>query len=872
MNTNIMSILEELRKIINDEISLYALDLVLNDAMQYIEMHPNALDYPDLQAEVDCIYKIKFVLDKRGKFHKTNLCGDRFQDFFLMTCHGIEDKRMRDMLANMLLWCLEDEPELIELLVKVGLMTVSDINQINSREEHMNTSPSNSSHIWRPSEMRLNGDCSDESMTNYIAKLQDERKELPNHELVQNAIYAFLGIPGTYLLKNGKTNRMSLNEETAAQLSRAQCGMLMRFSELGYYHDCLVQHSTQNSGANALGTLGLAFICQLKLLLNRYHGEVAQLQDVHSSNRQKLSDVYAKFGDCCWSNEKPHQLKLLTLLAWSVGPLRQLQLLNKIATHCHWHKGGALVSRVCEFLYNGDPILDEVSGKLMRACCAPLMHMISTWMIDGRVEDVDNEFFIESLVEIDNNRLWYDKIQLRPHMLPSFISKQLAEKILKTGKNVLFMRKICGMTNHTVKHPEQLRDIIENRCSKPHNADWVLAIENCYAESSKQVLDIMVGPHKLIGHLQGMRRYLLLGQGDFVNIFIEKIKDELDKVGSNVYSYNLCSMLDAALRGANAHHDDPEIMEHLDVVVRTPYPGDFGWDVISLLYSVPGPVSMVLEPVMPQYKTLFKPLWRMKYMEFILGRNVWKEQTRNAKALWAIHDEISAATYKLHLFTAEIMHFVHEILYHVLFEVIECNWTALVKRLKKASDLDEILDLHAKFLDIVSIRSFAKSSQATRCCLETVYISIMHLDSTQQLFYNDCFMEIAARKHMEDSIAESERAGRFGVTTEMMTQRLEERKLFKKKVSMFRDTLDSLAINYRDAIGAFLLELNSSSDTYLRMFGTRLDFNEFYKKKDINLCKPLTFELMRLSSVMGDHKSRTAGRFSIRHNATLADF
>lgn len=56
------------------------------------------------------------------------------------------------------------------------------------------------------------------------------------------------------------------------------------------------------------------------------------------------------------------------------------------------------------------------------------------------------------------------------------------------------------------------------------DTSWHAAVETCYAQTSKHVLDIMVGPHKLLVHLQGMRRYLLLGQGDFVTIFIENIK------------------------------------------------------------------------------------------------------------------------------------------------------------------------------------------------------------------------------------------------------------------------------------------------------------------------------------------------------------
>lgn len=49
-------------------------------------------------------------------------------------------------------------------------------------------------------------------------------------------------------------------------------------------------------------------------------------------------------------------------------------------------------------------------------------------------------------------------------------------------------------------------------------------IENVYLNTSKQVLNIMMGPQKLLMHLQAMRNYLLLGQGDFADILIANLK------------------------------------------------------------------------------------------------------------------------------------------------------------------------------------------------------------------------------------------------------------------------------------------------------------------------------------------------------------
>lgn len=51
-----------------------------------------------------------------------------------------------------------------------------------------------------------------------------------------------------------------------------------------------------------------------------------------------------------------------------------------------------------------------------------------------------------------------------------------------------------------------------------------IMINEVYLNTSKKVLDIVMGPHKLLEHLQAMRKYLLLGQGDFVGLLMEKLK------------------------------------------------------------------------------------------------------------------------------------------------------------------------------------------------------------------------------------------------------------------------------------------------------------------------------------------------------------
>lgn len=45
-------------------------------------------------------------------------------------------------------------------------------------------------------------------------------------------------------------------------------------------------------------------------------------------------------------------------------------------------------------------------------------------------------------------------------------------------------------------------------------------MSSAYLGVSRRLLDTLLGPHKLLQHLQALRGYLLLGQGDFIQMLM----------------------------------------------------------------------------------------------------------------------------------------------------------------------------------------------------------------------------------------------------------------------------------------------------------------------------------------------------------------
>lgn len=189
--------------------------------------------------------------------------------------------------------------------------------------------------------------------------------------------------------------------------------------------------------------------------------------------------------------------------------------------------------------------------------------------------------------------------------------------------------------------------------------------------------------------------------------------------------------------------------------------------------------------------------------------------------------------------------------YYTLFEVIECSWSNFTKRVQSAKALDDILQAHGDFLNEVRVGTFldSKTKDTLYLHLDIVYDSIMKLEEWQRTFYDIACKECSDRKKFEDFIVESEKSGTYGVTTEKRLERDQEQKMFEQSISTLKKTLDEIGQSYEKSVNAFLLMLNSSKDQNLQLFGTRLDFNEYYKNRDKRLKKPLTYEHMRLSGM-----------------------
>jgi len=131
-------------------------------------------------------------------------------------------------------------------------------------------------------------------------------------------------------------------------------------------------------------------------------------------------------------------------------------------------------------------------------------------------------------------------------MIPSFFTKDDVNRILHTGKYIHFLHTVCQCESELTPSRKMLTALrnsegieikycniliqriliilcLDKNLFPTLNQGVIIKeiINNACTESSIVVLNILKEKFKLFLHFEGIRRYMLLGQGDFVTSFLE---------------------------------------------------------------------------------------------------------------------------------------------------------------------------------------------------------------------------------------------------------------------------------------------------------------------------------------------------------------
>ncbi|KAL2794294.1 Spc98 family-domain-containing protein [Aspergillus keveii] len=469
-------------------------------------------------------------------------------------------------------------------------------------------------------------------------------------------------------------------------------------------------------------------------------------------------------------------------VVWTRDATMALRLMSLIVEEAQSKKGGQLISLIHGFsTSHGDPFVCNFAEKLLAHVTRPFYEMLRLWIYDGELSDPYKEFFVvepELRPSTDPRRLatsvWEDKYTLEDVMVPSIITQDFAKKVFLIGKSLNFIRYGCGDSGWVEAYSKES----SKELRYGDTASLETSIDEAYKATMARLIHLMDDKFRLFDHLHALKKYLLLGQGDFIALLMESLASNLDRPANSQYRHTLTAQLEHAIRASNAQYDSPDVLRRLDARMLELSHGEIGWDCFTLEYKIDAPVDVVITPWgSTQYLKVFNFLWRVKRVEFSLG-SIWRRCMTGARGvLGSVDDKVGADWKRARCVIAEMIHFVSQLQYYILFEVIESSWDQLQASISKPGcTLDDLIEAHTKYLNSITHKGLLGSSTSSQSSStnkpEEGFLSQLHQILKITLAYKDAVdglysfsvAEFTRRQELSAKIETRTAQGQWGVS------------------------------------------------------------------------------------------------------------
>ncbi|KAK3115646.1 Microtubule-nucleating Tub4p (gamma-tubulin) complex component [Teratosphaeriaceae sp. CCFEE 6253] len=461
-------------------------------------------------------------------------------------------------------------------------------------------------------------------------------------------------------------------------------------------------------------------------------------------------------------------------VVWTREATLGLRLMSTIVESAKGKKGGELISLIHSLATShGDAFVYTFAERLLSSITRPFYAMLRAWIYDGELEDPYREFFVSENTDYEDSgatSVWESKYLVNEAMSPSIITADFAQRVYLIGKSLNFIRHGC----HDSAWVETYSKSASRELKYGDTANLSQSIDEAYKTVMARLTHLMETKFSLAEHLAALKKYLLLGQGDFIALLMESLASNLDRPANSQYRHTLTAQLEHAIRNSNAQFDGPDVLRRLDARMLELSHGEIGWDVFTLEYRVDSPLDVIVTPwASKQYLKIFNFLWRVKRVEFALSTTWRRVQTGARGVLGAVGDKLGADWKAARLGLAGMVHFVDQLQYYILFEVIEASWSGLQKAIHRQPGaaggpvtLDTLILAHTAYLKSITRKGLlggAGGVDFTAQLHELLKLMLGYREAVDGL-YSYSVAEFTRRQELSARIETRTRAGRWGLT------------------------------------------------------------------------------------------------------------
>lgn len=596
-----------------------------------------------------------------------------------------------------------------------------------------------------------------------------------------------------------------------------------------------IRHFVRVQSRHEYGSVSHAYVAGVKRMLREFDVLVAQL-------------------DTLYRTTKGGGLSMQKLKYFLQPARTTLFTLDRLCDRLSDLTGGKLLdSLYAASLEQGDEHSRKIHLHLLEMVSKPFADMLSKWLFRGDLDDVYGEFMImedttlsrEALLDDFNAQYWEQRYSLREEHVPIIIQKH-AQQALTAGKYLNVVRS-CYKGDGSLPLPKP-----HPICINPDSLHGLsTAVQAAYQYSSQALLRLLEHQYGLISHLKSLQRFFLLENGDFFVQFMDTAEDELRRDVVDVALPRVQALLHLAVNtstlNADPHRDDlscslasHNLIQHLhliqsagEVVTSGSIPtgvtailesnrGLKGIEAFTLDYRVEWPVSILLSKrSITKYQLLSRLLFFSKHIEARV-LNCWQGH----QATKELH--VRGAMGPSFCLRHRMLQFLQNFVYYMTLEVIGPRAHDMLSELANARDMDELLELHERFLDTCLKECLLASQELLKILTKIMTTCLLFADQMTR------FTDAAAAANVAGSVKAEESEKKAGVAWKMRQVRIAARSehitqeashsSYVATIARFEETFDK-------QVGEFLERLWTDSHRHhpqLSNLCVRLDYNGFY--------------------------------------------
>lgn len=632
------------------------------------------------------------------------------------------------------------------------------------------------------------------------------REQLIEKEIIRELMFLFHGVGSNSFIYSQKEQSFMIDPNLELSLSKRK--IILCLCEIGWLF-AKIQEFLRLQENTIKGLIFQSLCFAVKEEINEYYHLMAILENMRDTGSQGLN--------------------LKKLFLWTLEPYERLKWIAVLTETCEGLKGGELLSALYSYSSNGNLQLQDLASRILTKTLAPFMNFLEMWVYAGELVDPMGEFFIEQADEqLPEDQFWEKKYRVRTSMIPIFVTEELAQTILVAGKTKTFMRKFCGESQWRLSEKFiEVQNLISFRYMEGSRfkafENWA---KNVKIEADQALKKLIIDKFRFMDHFAMVKKYLMLGQGDFMNTLMELLQDELSQSSSRIFKHSLLSILETAKSTSCAQFQDPALVSLVSVKIFDPEPGSVGWDIFSLNYEVGSPLTTIFtNKIMGKYLVLFNFFWKVKRLEHILN-DIWMLHKKNTQI--GVSDDMIESLNTCNLIRHQMLHFVKTFFVYLMLEVVETEWLDFMKGIETAGSLDEIISLHERFVGNVMKRAITSEEKAPlKSQLLKILEAVARFKNTQDVIFVNL-------KDQQARALEREKI----LDTELLSDEEEDYSIERADIQQMREHYTILFAQTNALIGEIWRGFKDTFDIFLQLLekdeqmkslALKLDFNEYYK-------------------------------------------